>query len=59
MTEVRNPRPATYLPKKESTLLFPAQQTALLVIDPVNDFLSEGGAGLGDGECVGYMEAGR
>jgi ureidoacrylate peracid hydrolase len=45
MTQVTDPRHATYLPKNESTLRFPVQQTALLVIDPVNDFLSEGGAG--------------
>ncbi len=36
---------ATYLPKDEAGPAFPLQQTALLVIDPVNDFLSEGGAG--------------
>ncbi len=36
---------ATYLPKDEGGLLFPPDRTALLVIDPVNDFLSEGGAG--------------
>ncbi len=35
---------ATFLPKSESTLSFPLDSTALLVIDPVNDFLSEGGA---------------
>ncbi len=35
---------ATYLPKQEKSLLFPPDRTALLVIDPVNDFLSEGGA---------------
>jgi ureidoacrylate peracid hydrolase len=35
---------ATFLPKTESTLSFPLDKTALLVIDPVNDFLSEGGA---------------
>jgi ureidoacrylate peracid hydrolase len=35
---------ATYLPKNEKTLGFPLDRTALLVIDPVNDFLSEGGA---------------
>ncbi|MDQ3368461.1 MAG: cysteine hydrolase [Myxococcota bacterium] len=37
---------ATYLPKAEGggTVLFPPGRTALLVIDPVNDFLSEGGA---------------
>ncbi len=34
----------TYLPKHETTLLFPRDRTALLVIDPVNDFLSDGGA---------------
>lgn len=38
-----NPK-ATFLPKTESTLSFPLDKTALLVIDPVNDFLSEGGA---------------
>lgn len=36
---------ATYLPKDEVGISFPPDQTALLVIDPVNDFLSEGGAG--------------
>lgn len=36
---------ATYLPKEERTLSFPPDKTALLIIDPVNDFLSEGGAG--------------
>lgn len=36
---------ATYLPKEETTLSFPADKTVLLLIDPVNDFLSEGGAG--------------
>ncbi|MBW3636472.1 MAG: cysteine hydrolase [Armatimonadetes bacterium] len=36
---------ATYLPKDEAGVAFPLQKTALLVIDPVNDFLSEGGAG--------------
>ncbi|WP_426059037.1 isochorismatase family protein [Hymenobacter sp. B1770] len=46
-----NPQPnspssrATYLPKGESAVSYPLQTTALLVIDPVNDFLSEGGAG--------------
>jgi ureidoacrylate peracid hydrolase len=35
---------ATFLPKLESTLAFPRSRSALLVIDPVNDFLSEGGA---------------
>ena len=36
---------ATYLPKNEDAISFPSDRTALLVIDPVNDFLSEGGAG--------------
>lgn len=35
----------TYLPKEETGISFPPERTALLVIDPVNDFLSEGGAG--------------
>ena len=35
---------ATYLPKAEAGMSFPPDCTALLVIDPVNDFLSEGGA---------------
>jgi ureidoacrylate peracid hydrolase len=35
---------ATYLPKQENSISFPMDKTALLVIDPVNDFLSEGGA---------------
>ena len=35
---------ATYLPKEEDGISFPPNRTALLVIDPVNDFLSEGGA---------------
>jgi ureidoacrylate peracid hydrolase len=35
---------ATYLPKEEAGVSFPRDRTALLVIDPVNDFLSEGGA---------------
>jgi nicotinamidase-related amidase len=35
---------ATYLAKDETGILFPQARTALLVIDPVNDFLSEGGA---------------
>lgn len=36
---------ATFLAKDETGILFPRGRTALLVIDPVNDFLSEGGAG--------------
>lgn len=35
---------AAYLPQGETQLTFPHDRTALLVIDPVNDFLSEGGA---------------
>jgi ureidoacrylate peracid hydrolase len=35
---------ATYLPKGNPEITFPKGRTALLVIDPVNDFLSEGGA---------------
>lgn len=35
---------ATYLAKNETGILFPRGRTALLIIDPVNDFLSEGGA---------------
>lgn len=35
---------ATYLPKNENTISYPLDRTVLLVIDPVNDFLSEGGA---------------
>jgi ureidoacrylate peracid hydrolase len=34
----------TFLPKDEGVISFPLDKTALLVIDPVNDFLSEGGA---------------
>ncbi len=36
---------ATYLARREADVSFPPDRTALLVIDPVNDFLSEGGAG--------------
>ena len=46
-TEAPSPqaeRSATYLAKDESTMSFPPTRTALLIIDPVNDFLSEGGA---------------
>jgi ureidoacrylate peracid hydrolase len=35
---------ATYLSKGNTEITFPKERTALLVIDPVNDFLSEGGA---------------
>lgn len=38
-----NRRP-TYLPKNEGGHSYPPDKTVLLVIDPVNDFLSEGGA---------------
>ncbi len=34
----------TYLAKWNADLAFPRDRTALLIIDPVNDFLSEGGA---------------
>jgi ureidoacrylate peracid hydrolase len=34
----------TYRPGGDGALVFPRGKTALLVIDPVNDFLSEGGA---------------
>ncbi len=36
---------AAYLPGRQAGLGFSPERTALLVIDPVNDFLSEGGAG--------------
>ena len=36
---------ASYLPGGEAGPGFPPDRTALLLIDPVNDFLSEGGAG--------------
>lgn len=43
---VENPsKSTTYLPKDEDHISFPSDRTALLVIDPVNDFLSEEGAG--------------
>ena len=35
---------ATYLPKNATAYSYPSNRTVLLVIDPVNDFLSEGGA---------------
>ncbi len=41
--ESRLERP-TYRSKGVQQLAFPRGQTALLIIDPVNDFLSEGGA---------------
>ena len=42
---MREPKTNTYLPKGRRERGFPRGATALLVIDPVNDFLSEGGAG--------------
>jgi ureidoacrylate peracid hydrolase len=39
----QNSKP-TFLAKEENVISFPLDKTALLVIDPVNDFLSEGGA---------------
>ncbi len=49
MSDIERARPVaddrqTYLAKDASTVGFPRGRTALLVIDPVNDFLSEGGA---------------
>jgi len=41
---VTEPKRNTYPPKGRRELGFPHAATALLVIDPVNDFLSEGGA---------------
>jgi ureidoacrylate peracid hydrolase len=38
---------ATYLARGRDEIGFPRERTALLVIDPVNDFLSEGGAAWG------------
>lgn len=38
------PEPGTYRPTHGPEIGFPPEATALLVIDPVNDFLSEGGA---------------
>jgi ureidoacrylate peracid hydrolase len=35
---------STFLAKDDMQLSFPRERTVLLVIDPVNDFLSEGGA---------------
>ncbi len=43
MEQVKKER-ATYLAKSETEYSFPPNHTVLLVIDPVNDFLSEGGA---------------
>lgn len=43
-TVPRGSHRATYLAKRDPGLAFPPGRTALLVIDPVNDFLSEGGA---------------
>lgn len=40
----RTPERSTYLSRNDYRFGFPRGQTALLVIDPVNDFLSEGGA---------------
>src|SRR5437763_1729688 len=44
MTDSTETGTPTYLAKNDRTLRFPARHTALLVIDPANDFLSEGGA---------------
>ncbi|MEX0721572.1 MAG: isochorismatase family cysteine hydrolase [Balneolaceae bacterium] len=40
-----NSTDTTYLPKDETQISISPEKTILLVIDPVNDFLSEGGAG--------------
>ncbi len=55
--KMNDPNPkATFLPKAEGGISFPLDKTALLVIDPVNDFLSEGGAALpvpaGNNKCL-------
>jgi hypothetical protein len=44
MTPEERQSRGTYLPKDEAGPGYPPDRTALLVIDPVNDFLSEGGA---------------
>lgn len=44
-TDRRREHTASYLAKGAEGLLFSPTRTALLVIDPVNDFLSDGGAG--------------
>ena len=41
---MRQDRTQTYRAKGAAITGFPPDRTALLVIDPVNDFLSEGGA---------------
>lgn len=43
-TSAESKSKATYLPKEETGFSYPPERTVLLVIDPVNDFLSEGGA---------------
>ncbi len=43
-TTTGNRSKATYLPKSENSTSDPIDRTVLLIIDPVNDFLSEGGA---------------
>ena len=43
-TTTEAPSRATYLSRGDDGIAFPRGRTALLVIDPVNDFLSEGGA---------------
>lgn len=39
-----SPATPTFLAKDEASMSFPLDRTVLLIIDPVNDFLSEGGA---------------
>ncbi len=43
-SETKRGSNATYLAKDETGMLYPRGRTALLIFDPVNDFLSEGGA---------------
>ncbi|MEX0647484.1 MAG: isochorismatase family cysteine hydrolase [Balneolaceae bacterium] len=47
MSEIKpdNQESTTYIPKNEESISFTPDRSALLVIDPVNDFLSDGGAG--------------
>lgn len=43
-TKIESKQQPTYLAKNENGLAYPPDRTILLVIDPVNDFLFEGGA---------------
>lgn len=44
INEIPSPATATFLAKNEAGIGYPRDRTVLLIIDPVNDFLSEGGA---------------